>query len=1383
MARGSLIFKITVIFSFLVTKCYNLKHEKMVAIINPTHFKCYLIEKNRFSPTQLSHITSASQKLHKKKLFKKSKTKLTTDELKSLAGHKIFKSCKSYDSYLLQVVPKFVDHSFKQRTRYRRSNSNYFGRVRGQTQSQYLSFGNENTPGKAEAEATHGTSKAVVSGSNGIGSAQSQTNSGDCGDCLYGKDSSVQSLYYGRGPDRGTGGSPYGPTYTGAEIPQSQRQRPGTTDLQTVSGTFPSGSRPSAQDQTFGQPQAPYPTGHPSPGQQTGQSYPSQQIPYPSGYPTQGQIGVPHPNQQQIAGLPQGSVPPELPSRSQIPGMLQAPVPTGLSSQGQVPGQSQVPYQAKVPTGGQIAGQYPGQTQVALPESGSPQDQFSSQPQSQYQPGQSTGQYPSQASIPYQPGRTVTYEPSRIERPREGSSGQRLPSDNYPYSATGQRYDVPPQIPGQYTPLTQDIAQQYGPQRAHVPVQQQVSTTGDTGNGRGAWQGQSGQFGGQISGTYHPGQASGQFSGVFSGKYSHDQYGYSPPNVYGSTIGGYPGVHTYTPGNSGAQAGGQTEQGQIPSNIRVSGNSPSQQGPFSGQTGILYQQLGTPANQLSQISPTGQGNVPSGASGIPAGQGGYPTQQSGQTSVPSGQIGQTGTTAGQVGYPTGTQTGFLPAVSAGYPGSQTGYPTGSLPGYSTQQAVVPTGGQISYPQGGLSGFSTGGQSGYPSREQSSLPPGGQTGYPTGGQINYPTGAQTGYPTGETIGQVSYPTGATGQVSYPTGATGQVGYPTGGTNGQIGYPGQIIGSSGQIGYPSAGQTGQITGTGQGWQGSSYPQGTAGLPSHAGQQLTGGTGVSQFGQVPSELTAPQDKDEKDADSQAQAEVQHANETTEAKAQAQGFYAGGTAQSQVSGSYSGSGSFNALAGTIDGKRGAQTQVAGGKEGATSNAQGTGGAGLSQAQVQLASETGDTTSNAQSSGLYHGTNTQVQAGSKGGLADAQATGPGSTSSQAQIGFTPHNEEHDNDTQNTPFKGGGTASAQSGSYAGQTQSQLQGKFRFGVRYTGAAQAGSGSKDTVNSARNQTRPPGLSGLFSPFKPITYSSGNSPNDGKSQQQEGNTSKNKFTASTANEEKVMQRRISKVHKQYESSPTTSTTSATISETIATTLNPLLVYNTVKADDYNDEDYEDYDGEVQDTSHSGAVISQNGRTQRQNIILDPLEDLDANVIQSKGDPDLADGTVLQPGQDIPGSYGYRIPTGFRGRVTSVANNSNAFALGHNSQAQSVSLKPGTGKIVYRPPTYAIGFNTQLRNGGRLGIGSGYTYQPVSYQLKSADSPSKFVSVTKSESGSKDIRTGAKKPSIFYTQSSTCGFFTNTCVIKGNRKICIPKPKINPDGSLAIC
>lgn len=54
--------------------------------------------------------------------------------------------------------------------------------------------------------------------------------------------------------------------------------------------------------------------------------------------------------------------------------------------------------------------------------------------------------------------------------------------------------------------------------------------------------------------------------------------------------------------------------------------------------------------------------------------------------------------------------------------------------------------------------------------------------------------------------------------------------------------------------------------------------------------------------------------------------------------------------------------------------------------------------------------------------------------MADAQSSGPGQTSSQAQIGFRPGQ-----DGEVVQSTGGGQASAQSGAHSGQSQSQIQG--------------------------------------------------------------------------------------------------------------------------------------------------------------------------------------------------------------------------------------------------------------------------------------------------------------------------------------------------------
>lgn len=78
--------------------------------------------------------------------------------------------CRGFPTYLIHdiktddqnnILQDIVDNNG---VRKKRSTKHFFvGRVRGQTQSQYLNFGNSKDPGKAEAESSYGSSKAVVS--------------------------------------------------------------------------------------------------------------------------------------------------------------------------------------------------------------------------------------------------------------------------------------------------------------------------------------------------------------------------------------------------------------------------------------------------------------------------------------------------------------------------------------------------------------------------------------------------------------------------------------------------------------------------------------------------------------------------------------------------------------------------------------------------------------------------------------------------------------------------------------------------------------------------------------------------------------------------------------------------------------------------------------------------------------------------------------------------------------------------------------------------------------------------------------------------------------------------------------------------------------------
>lgn len=358
--------------------------------------------------------------------------------------------------------------------------------------------------------------------------------------------------------------------------------------------------------------------------------------------------------------------------------------------------------------------------------------------------------------------------------------------------------------------------------------------------------------------------------------------------------------------------------------------------------------------------------------------------------------------------------------------------------------------------------------------------------------------------------------------------------------------------------------------------------------------------------------------------------------------------------------------------------------------------------------------------------------------MADAQANAPGATSSQAQILFSPHDDNEKND-QKIPFRGGGTASAQSTGYSGQSQSQLQGKFNHGIKYTGSAQSSVGSKDDVASFRNRTK---LSFDFATARPFSV--------GNTQSQSSHSVNNSFGAKHDN-------------NFNDSNEESSTDQA-------------IIVTTPEEYEY---EYVDNDDEEEGEAKTKSAISQSSTSQRQHIILDPLEDLDATVVQSQP---VYNSRVVQPGQQVPGSPGFYIPKGFRGKISSVASPSTASTQGPNSFAQSVTLSPGTGRITYKSPLYAISSNSQ-RNSG-YSFGSGYSYQPThQHHLKSGLNTPKFVSVTKSEAGSQNLLTGKKTPSVYYSQSSTCGFFTNTCVFNNGKKICMPKPRTNPDGSPMAC
>ncbi|KAH0814728.1 hypothetical protein GEV33_008063 [Tenebrio molitor] len=142
---------------------------------------------------------------------------LSKRQIYRIGGHRVVEFCRGFPTYLIHDLKSNDQQNDilsniptdDVLTRMKRSTKHFFvGRVRGQTQSQYLNFGNSKDPGKAEAESTYGSSKAVVSGSSGMGQAQSQSVPVGCDEC-YGQEQGIQ---YGR---------------ESGEFPGSQYRRPG----------------------------------------------------------------------------------------------------------------------------------------------------------------------------------------------------------------------------------------------------------------------------------------------------------------------------------------------------------------------------------------------------------------------------------------------------------------------------------------------------------------------------------------------------------------------------------------------------------------------------------------------------------------------------------------------------------------------------------------------------------------------------------------------------------------------------------------------------------------------------------------------------------------------------------------------------------------------------------------------------------------------------------------------------------------------------------------------------------------------------------------------------------------------------------------------------
>uniref|UniRef100_A0A8D9ECI5 ATP synthase subunit f, mitochondrial n=1 Tax=Cacopsylla melanoneura TaxID=428564 RepID=A0A8D9ECI5_9HEMI len=555
-------------------------------------------------------------------------------------------------------------------------------------------------------------------------------------------------------------------------------------------------------------------------------------------------------------------------------------------------------------------------------------------------------------------------------------------------------------------------------------------------------------------------------------------------------------------------------------------------------------------------------------------------------------------------------------------------------------------------------------------------------------------------------------------------------------GQVGGGGAGVTGSGVGGrYPG----GQIGGAASG----GYPgSGAGGIGGYPGSQVGGGVGQEA---------------EDEGDAQSLSTITQEGKDVKVLASSQGKVGTGVSQTQLSGSYSGNGSFNAMAQTGDDNKGAQSEISGNSTGISSKAQGRAKKTQTQTQLLMNSDDGAIRSQSQISGGSYSTNSQVQGGLKGGVADAQATGSGSTLSQAQIGFLPY-LENVNDNQETLFKGGGSASAQGNQKTGLSQSQIEGAFKYGITYQGAAQSSSG--------RQLGALPKMSISLDPVQidRVTNQTHQLTNELSSQSvrstpRYGNDISARSAPSTPRLPTVLPITPPPISStQLPPLPESQAElvhipTKTSTETKVVPLPPLTDKN-LENEDY-EEEYED-DEETDET-----------QLKTKNNVL-KMEETPNQVVTKLIPDNVTPAITLQSGQKIPGTNN-EIPSGFRGKLfvneppteTQPIRTYSSPLLRSDPLDEEMGLKPRRQSYVtpsYRPGPESSGVYSRLPGPG----------------------PDSYITVTKSETGKlKDNNN--RYSSTYYTKSSTCGYFTFTCnIIDGRTKICKPNPRYNRDGSL---
>lgn len=359
-----------------------------------------------------------------------------------------------------------------------------------------------------------------------------------------------------------------------------------------------------------------------------------------------------------------------------------------------------------------------------------------------------------------------------------------------------------------------------------------------------------------------------------------------------------------------------------------------------------------------------------------------------------------------------------------------------------------------------------------------------------------------------------------------------------------------------------------------------------------------------------------------SQSESQVKVGSSQTMASASTNGAYGMRSTQSQVQGGFSGAGSFSGQSQSMGGwGQSSSSGITADKNGVSSQAgtsfQSNQG---SQSQVQF-TNTGEGMASSQTRYNNGGSSTSLHASGSGGLAGAQASGIGLTTSQAQIGFKAQGVTMRN--RDSGFVGGGQAASQSQGTYGQSQSQLYGSFMDGVAFSGGAQAGSKTIDQRQSLDQNLN---------------------------QESRGHTRKfhpddnNANVANGQRDEKPFESHVDSDHSMQRRLP-----------------------------------YGNYDGNqrtfMRDRQDNGVPLDDSTTSTSRGTAVQTQEapfNGDSNHFYSRRQKSQSRSNVYEAGEEVPGFPGYRVPNGFRAKVsTSHAPETSSLVFGNGqSQSQTINI-----------------------------------------------------------------------------------------------------------------